>query len=54
MLYLQTPADTTSYMIMGFIVIFGTLAIYLFSLYVRRRNLQQDMELLEELEKNQR
>jgi len=44
------PANTTSYMIAGYVVIFGVMLIYLVSLLVRSRNLEQDLELLEELE----
>ncbi len=46
----EAPLETTGYMIAGFVVIFGVMLIYLISLYVRRRNLMQDAELLEELE----
>jgi hypothetical protein len=49
-LFLQEgPAETTSYMVIGYAVIFTVLAIYLFSLYVRNRNLDQDLQVLEEL-----
>jgi hypothetical protein len=52
MLFLQdAPANTTSYMVAGYAVIFGIMLIYLISLIVRRRNLQQDSEILESLEK---
>jgi hypothetical protein len=52
MLLLQdAPANTTSYMIAGYAVIFGIMLIYLVSMIVRRRNLQQDSEILESLEK---
>jgi len=52
MLFLQdAPANTTTYMIAGYTVIFGLMLIYLVSLIVRRRNLQQDAEMLEALEK---
>ncbi len=46
----QGPADTVSYMIAGYVVIFGVILIYLLSLYIRQRNLQRDLEVLEELE----
>ncbi len=49
----EGPAETTSFMIAGYAVIFGVMLIYLISLYVRRRNLKQDMEVLQELEKNE-
>jgi hypothetical protein len=50
MLYLlqEAPAETTSYMIAGYAVIFGVMLIYLVSLYIRQRNLKQDLEVLEE------
>ena len=52
MLFLQdAPANTTVYMVAGYTVIFGFMLIYLISLIVRRRNLQQDAEMLESLEK---
>lgn len=47
------PAHTTSYMIAGYAVIFGVMLIYLVSLVVRNRNLHQDLDLLEDLEKKQ-
>jgi hypothetical protein len=37
-------------MIAGYAVIFVVMLIYLVSLYLRRRNLRQDLELLQELE----
>ena len=46
----EGPAETTNYMILGYTVIFGVLAIYLISLYVRNRNLKREVELLEELD----
>lgn len=45
----QAPAETTTYMIAGYAVIFGLMAIYLASLWVRRRNLNQELELLDEI-----
>lgn len=52
MLFLQdAPAQTLNYMIAGYIVIFGVMLLYLISLVVRRRNLSQDLEILEDLEK---
>lgn len=45
----QGPAETTDYMIFGYAVIFGVMLLYLISLILRRRNLKQDMELIEEL-----
>jgi hypothetical protein len=48
MLLQEAPANTLNYMIAGYIVIFGIMLIYLVSLRLRRRNLQQDLEVLEE------
>jgi hypothetical protein len=47
----QAPADTASYMIAGYIVIFGVMLIYLASLAIRNRNLKQDLDVLQELDK---
>jgi hypothetical protein len=49
----QGPAQTLDYMIAGYAVIFGVMLIYLVSLYIRRKNLSQDIEVLEELEQHQ-
>ncbi|HSF82089.1 MAG TPA: hypothetical protein VLA49_12685 [Anaerolineales bacterium] len=45
----MTP-DTSNYLVLGYVVFFTVMVIYLFSLYWRSRNLKQDVELLEELE----
>ncbi len=49
MILQEGPAQTTNYMIMGYAVIFGLMLIYVASLYLRQRNLKQDLELMEEL-----
>ncbi|MBK5108463.1 MAG: hypothetical protein JJE12_10030 [Anaerolineales bacterium] len=49
----EGPADTTSYMIAGYAVIFGVMLLYLISLMVRQRNLQKDLEVLEEIQSDQ-
>lgn len=46
----EGPAQTGAYMIAGYIVIFGVMALYLVSLIVRRRNSIQDLETLQSLE----
>ena len=43
------PADTLNYMIAGYAVIFGFLALYLVSIAVRWRKLRSDEEMLENL-----
>ena len=47
---LEGPANTNTYMIAGFSVIFGIMLLYVLSLIIRRRNLTQDLELLRELD----
>ena len=42
-------ADTFEFMIYGFAVILGTMAIYFASLIVRFRNLARDIHVLEEV-----
>ncbi len=49
----EGPAETTDYMILGFVVIFGAMLAYVISLWVRRRNLNKDIELLEQLEEQE-
>lgn len=49
----EGPAQTGGYMIAGYTVIFGVLALYLASLLMRQRSLRQDLETLEELQEKQ-
>jgi len=49
----EGPADTTSYMIAGYAIIFGVMLIYLISLLVRQRNLQKDLDVLEDIQREQ-
>jgi hypothetical protein len=51
---LDAPPDTLSYMFAGYIVIFGVMVIYLISLVIRHRNLNQELETLEELEDHEK
>jgi hypothetical protein len=54
MIFLQQgPPDTTGYMIFGYVVIFGVMFLYLASLVLRTRNLQRDVEILEDLEEKE-
>lgn len=46
----EGPANTTSYMIAGYTIIFGVMLIYLISLLIRQRNLNKDLEVLEEIQ----
>ena len=50
MFFQDAPPDTSSYMILGYAVFFGISIIYLISLAVRRRNLERDLQTLEELQ----
>jgi hypothetical protein len=43
--------ETTSYLIAGYTVIFGGMAIYLVSLFIRFRNLRQDERMLDDVKK---
>jgi hypothetical protein len=48
---LQTTPDTSGYMVAGYIIAFVTMGIYVASMYIRNRNLKQDLSMLESLEK---
>jgi len=50
MLFKDAPPDTSAYMIAGYVVFFVISAIYVFSLGIRRRNLEQDLKTLESIE----
>jgi hypothetical protein len=50
-MFLQdAPADTISYMILGFAVILGTIGLYVISLIVRWRAALRDLAMLKELQ----
>jgi len=46
----EGPAQTANYFIAGYVVIFGVMALYLASLIIRRRNLNADLEALQEMQ----
>lgn len=48
---MEGPADTLNYMLAGYGVIFGTMILYIVSLFIRWRNLKQDENLLQEIKK---
>lgn len=51
-MFLQTPTpDTSGYMIAGYVVSFLVMGLYVASMYLRGRNLNQDRSTLEELDK---
>ena len=47
---LLQPADTWNYFLMGYGVCFSVIGLYLLSYFVRFRNLNRELVLLEELE----
>jgi uncharacterized membrane protein YciS (DUF1049 family) len=47
---METTPDTSIYMIAGFVVSFVVMGIYVASLYIRNRNLKQDVETLESMQ----
>ena len=49
MLFQETPPDTSLYMIAGYAAFTLILLIYLLSLMLRRRNLEQDLSALESI-----
>ncbi len=53
-MFLQTSTpDTNAYMIAGYAVAFIVMGLYVASIYIRNRNLKQDMSMLEEMEKSE-
>lgn len=51
-MFFQEPTpDTSGYMIAGYAVVFIVMSLYVASLYLRNRNLNRDLEMLEELDK---
>jgi hypothetical protein len=51
MFFQESTPDTSGYMIAGYIIAFIVMALYVASIYLRSRNLHQDMNILEEMEK---
>jgi hypothetical protein len=51
---MDTTPNTVNFMILGYAVIFTVIAGYLGSLMLRFRNLHQDEQTLDELEKDQK
>jgi hypothetical protein len=50
MLFQDAPPDTSGYMIAGYVIFFVISVVYVLSLALRRRNLEQDLQTLERLE----
>lgn len=55
MFFFQEPTpDTSGYMIVGYLIAFAVMGMYVASLIIRWRNLNQDQQLLEQMEKESR
>jgi hypothetical protein len=52
MFFLETPPDTSQYMIAGYAIAFGVMFIYVASLFIRYRNLKRDMSMFEEMDQD--
>ena len=51
-MFFQEPTpDTSVYMIAGYVIAFVVMGLYVASLYLRNRNLNRDMAMLEEMDK---
>ncbi len=51
---LQAPAETTRYMVAGYFVIFSIMLLYVISLVVRRRRLVRDLQMLNDLDSQEK
>ena len=51
MFFQEATPDTSGYMIAGYAIAFIVMALYVASIYIRNRNLNQDMTMLEEMDK---
>jgi len=51
MFFLDTPPDTSQYMVAGYAIAFGVMFLYVASLFIRNRNLERDVSMLEEMDK---
>jgi hypothetical protein len=47
---METFPDTSGYMIAGFVIALLTMGLYVLSIYLRNKNLQRDLETLEEMD----
>jgi hypothetical protein len=51
MFFQEATPDTSGYMIAGYAIAFIVMGLYVASMYLRSRNLKQDMSMLEEMDK---
>jgi hypothetical protein len=52
--FLQETADTLGYMLLGYAVLLGLPALYTISWFLRRRNLERDLETIETLAQDEK
>ena len=52
MFFQEATPNTNGYMIAGYAVAFIVMGLYVFSMYLRNRNLNQDLTMLEEMDKS--
>jgi uncharacterized protein with FMN-binding domain len=52
MYFQEVTPDTSGYMIAGYVIAFVLMGLYVASMYLRSRNLKQDMTMLEEMDKS--
>jgi hypothetical protein len=48
---MEPTPDTSAYMIAGYVIAFLVMGIYIFSIYIRNKNLKAELEVLESLTK---
>ena len=51
MFFQEATPDTSGYMIAGYAIAFILMALYVASIYLRNRNLHQDLTMLDEMDK---
>jgi len=54
MFFQEITPDTSGYMIAGYAIAFSVMAIYLASLIIRWRNLNRDLEMLADMDKEKK
>ena len=53
MIFQSAPPDTTVFMVLGYAIILLVIGGYLASLVIRHRNLQKDLEVLQEIQESE-
>jgi hypothetical protein len=52
MLFQEATPETTNYMLLGFAVLIGGPLLYILAFFLRRRNLDKDLRLIESLKED--